>query len=49
MKIEPEMCNSVGTLHGGFSPLLLDNLTSYALISHPKKPHLGVSVDMHTM
>ncbi|XP_044733667.1 uncharacterized protein LOC123296270 [Chrysoperla carnea] len=47
-KVDETMTNQYGTLHGAFSSLLLDNLTSYALITHPKAQNAGVSVTMYT-
>lgn len=44
-KVDQTQVNGAGGLHGGFTASLLDNLTTYALIS--KKGHAGVSVDMH--
>lgn len=54
MKIEDEHTNTFGTLHGGLSATLVDVISSYAWLTHPKVvhkletfPYGGVSVDIH--
>lgn len=54
MKIENDHANSFGTLHGGLTATLVDVISSYALLTHPKFvqklntcPYGGVSVDIH--
>lgn len=45
MKVEEGHLNGVGTLHGGMTATLIDNLTTLAILTKP--PHQsGVSVDM---
>lgn len=45
MKVEEGHLNGVGTLHGGMTATLIDNLTSLVILTKP--PHQsGVSVDM---
>lgn len=44
-KVEKAQTNIGGGLHGGFMATLLDNITTYALVS--KGSHIGVSVNMH--
>lgn len=43
--VKEDQLNPGGTLHGGFTATLVDNITTYALLS--KGSHPGVSVDMH--
>ena len=54
MKVEERHTNIFGTLHGGCTATLVDCMSDYALLTHPKlvdkitsSPHSGVSVDMH--
>lgn len=54
MKVEEEHTNILGTLHGGCTATLVDVISSYALLTHPKLvenieafPNSGVSVDIH--
>lgn len=54
MKVEEKHTNIFGTLHGGCTATLVDCMSGYALLTHPKlvdkitsSPHSGVSVDMH--
>lgn len=46
MKVEKEHCNGHGGLHGAFSSLLVDFLSSISLVTADNPP--GVSVDLHT-
>ncbi|XP_055915288.1 acyl-coenzyme A thioesterase 13-like [Eupeodes corollae] len=43
--VSEEHLNRGGGLHGGFTATLVDNITTYALMS--KDCHPGVSVDLH--
>uniref|UniRef100_T1GK59 Thioesterase domain-containing protein n=1 Tax=Megaselia scalaris TaxID=36166 RepID=T1GK59_MEGSC len=43
--VSDEQVNMGGGLHGGFTATLVDNITTYALMS--KGTHPGVSVDLH--
>ena len=46
LKIEEEHTNRGGGLHGGFSALIVDNISTVALV-HPEEPYnFGVSVNM---
>ena len=46
LKIEEEHTNRGGGLHGGFSALIVDNISTLAL-AHPEEPfNFGVSVNM---
>ena len=49
LKVEPEHCNNYGTLHGGLSAVLVDSISTLALMPDDEKvtPRFGVSVDMH--
>lgn len=54
MKVGEEHTNIYGTLHGGCTATIVDCMSGYALLTHPKmvdnleiSPHSGVSVDMH--
>ena len=49
LKIEKEHCNSYGTLHGGLSAVIVDTISTMALITDDEASFskLGVSVDMH--
>ena len=49
LKVEKEHCNLYGTLHGGLSAVLVDTISTLALITDDEKStaKLGVSVDMH--
>ncbi|CAH1996371.1 unnamed protein product [Acanthoscelides obtectus] len=47
MKVGEEHTNPIGGLHGGCSATLVDNISSYALLSHGKGAVASVSVDMH--
>jgi acyl-coenzyme A thioesterase 13 len=49
LKVEPEHCNMYGTLHGGLSAVLVDSISTLALMPDDEKttPRFGVSVDMH--
>lgn len=54
LKVEKEHTNILGTLHGGMAATLVDIISSYALLTHPKFvdtlesfPKPSVSVDMH--
>lgn len=45
MKVDESHLNGVGTLHGGMTAFLVDNLTTGTVLTKP--PHLpGVSIDM---
>lgn len=44
-KVLPEHLNEYGGLHGGFMATVVDNLTTFALLSKNKTP--AVSVDLH--
>ena len=45
MRVEEGHTNGVGTLHGGMTATLIDNLTTVVILTEP--PHQpGVSVDM---
>lgn len=47
-KVLPEYLNKLGGLHGGFTATLVDNITTYALMSKELPGiHGGVSVDLH--
>lgn len=43
--VKSENLNGGGTLHGGFTATVVDNYTTYALMTLDKPP--GVSVDLH--
>lgn len=43
--VAPEHLNGAGGLHGGFTATVIDNYTTYALMTCEKPG--GVSVDMH--
>ncbi|KAL9980838.1 hypothetical protein ACROYT_G009476 [Oculina patagonica] len=46
MKVDESHLNGIGTLHGGMTAFLVDNLTTAAVLTKP--PHLpGVSIDMN--
>lgn len=45
IKVTEEHTNPMGTLHGAFSALLVDSVSSFALMSKVIGPH--VSVDIH--
>lgn len=50
--VEKDMCNEYDTLHGAYSSLLLDNITTYALMSYYSPEKLtnsikGVTVSMY--
>ena len=46
MKVAEGHLNGVGTLHGGLTATLIDNLTTVAILTKP--PHRpGVSIDMN--
>ena len=49
MKVLEEHCNAIGTLHGGMSATLVDNITSLALITDDEDSvmNLGVSIDLN--
>lgn len=54
MTVGEEHTNIFGTLHGGCTATIVDCLSSYAVLTHPKlvdkletSPNSGVSVDMH--
>lgn len=44
-KVLPEYLNKLGGLHGGFTATIVDNFTTYALLT--KNLPGGVSVDLH--
>ena len=45
MKVDESHLNGLGTLHGGMTAFLVDNLTTGTVLTKP--PHLpGVSIDM---
>lgn len=44
-KVQPEHLNRGGSLHGGFTATVVDNYTTFALLSKDKPP--GVTVDLH--
>lgn len=44
-KVQPEHLNRGGGLHGGFTATVVDNYTTFALMSNDKPA--GVSVDLH--
>ncbi|XP_034982309.1 acyl-coenzyme A thioesterase 13 [Zootoca vivipara] len=46
MKVEEEHTNRGGTLHGGLTATLVDNVSTLALL-HTERAHPGVSVDMN--
>ena len=48
LKVEKEHCNTYGTLHGGLSAVLVDTISTLALITDDEASYskLGVSVDM---
>lgn len=41
----PENLNQAGGLHGGFTATVIDNFTTYALVTKNCNP--GVTVDLH--
>lgn len=43
--VRKEILNESGGLHGGFTALVVDNFTTYALITKESPP--GVTVDLH--
>lgn len=45
LQVKKDHVNMFGSLHGGFTASLLDNITAYALMS--KRTHPGVSVDLN--
>lgn len=45
-KVLPEYLNKIGGMHGGFTATLVDNITTYALLSKGTT-NGGVSVDLH--
>jgi acyl-coenzyme A thioesterase 13 len=49
LKVEEEHCNTYGTLHGGLSAVIVDTISTMALITDKEASYskLGVSVDMH--
>ncbi len=54
LKVETEHTNIYGTLHGGLTATLVDIISGFALMTHPKLAHKlktfpdsGVSVDLH--
>ncbi|KAG5860705.1 hypothetical protein JTB14_005541 [Gonioctena quinquepunctata] len=47
MKVDEEHLNPMGTLHGGFSALLVDVISSWAVLSHKNCEHPNVSVDLN--
>ncbi len=54
LKVDTEHTNINGTLHGGMAATLVDVISGYALLTHPKLvdkletfPNAGVSVDIH--
>ncbi|VEN60186.1 unnamed protein product [Callosobruchus maculatus] len=47
LKVAEEHSNPMGGLHGGCSATLVDNVSSFALLSHEKGGAASVSVDMH--
>ncbi|XP_018571861.1 acyl-coenzyme A thioesterase 13 [Anoplophora glabripennis] len=48
MEVSEEHTNPLGGLHGGFSATLVDNISSYGLLSHKFGSVPSVSVDLHT-
>lgn len=44
--VQPENLNGGGGLHGGFTATVIDNFTTYALLT-AKDCHPGVTVDLH--
>nr|CAH7744352.1 unnamed protein product [Callosobruchus chinensis] len=47
LKVAEEHTNPMGGLHGGCSATLVDNISSFAFLSHEKGGAASVSVDMH--
>ncbi|XP_074025736.1 acyl-coenzyme A thioesterase 13 [Leptinotarsa decemlineata] len=47
MNVSEEHTNSLGTLHGGLSATLVDNVSSWALMSHAGGEYPSVSVEMN--
>jgi len=47
MKVEKEDSNRGGFLHGGMTAFLVDVLSTGALMTHPKSPPPGVSVNIN--
>ncbi|CAG5082168.1 Similar to ACOT13: Acyl-coenzyme A thioesterase 13 (Pongo abelii) [Cotesia congregata] len=45
--VQEEQLNYGGSLHGGCTCSLVDSVSTYALMTHAKNPHPGVSVDLH--
>lgn len=43
--VRPENLNGAGGLHGGFTATVVDNFSTYALVT--KNTHPGVTVDLH--
>lgn len=43
--VKPENLNGGGGLHGGFTATVVDNFTTYALVTKDCNP--GVTVDLH--
>lgn len=46
LKVASEHLNRGGGLHGGFIATLIDQVTTIGLMTHPKNPSPGVSVDL---
>ncbi|XP_017360728.1 acyl-coenzyme A thioesterase 13 [Cebus imitator] len=46
MKVEEEHTNKIGTIHGGLTATLIDNISTYALLC-TERGLPGVSVDMN--
>lgn len=46
LKVEKEHTNPMGGLHGGLSATLVDNVSTYALMSHANGERPNVSVNM---
>ncbi|XP_063702377.1 acyl-coenzyme A thioesterase 13-like [Culicoides brevitarsis] len=46
LKVAAEHLNRGGGLHGGFIATLIDQVTTIGLMTHPKNPSPGVSVDL---
>nr|XP_018902687.1 PREDICTED: acyl-coenzyme A thioesterase 13-like isoform X2 [Bemisia tabaci] len=46
MKVEEEHTNYMETLHGGLSATIIDNLSSYALVTYKPNQNRGSSIDL---